>query len=446
MKRALTAVSLALVAALLGTGLWWSLRREPAGTILDDDQSAFKVAAAGPGQLISFQDAQIPLRSFRWLPPLPGGFLAAQVLSQNDRQRVALFQGGAPRGLLLVQKPVGVADGFWRFAQLKDAAQAPGGLWVLLYQAGDSASAEPALVLALDEASQRVHWFYRGPCARVAVSPGQQPAVFLFGGKASIQRLDLNATGTAGRAAAKSIELPPEMAEVEDLLPTGAWSFLVSHRNGLAAWQNKSGWTLCPAPEDRGVDCQDWKSALTRSGKDLWWQAVPGRLVKVRADGSSLDTWQADLGTDPFARDARLLRLLGTDPGGALWFTLASPKPAPPAPAPAQAGLPPAPEAPFEASGQEAAVAPQDPGPDWAAYLAQGLDRVYRWQPGHHTLERVSLSKEAWAALHPPEAVQQPAAGQGLVPASGALLAEGTRCCWWLPLAALPLEKLRQAM
>ena len=71
------------------------------------------------------------------------------------------------------------------------------------------------------------------------------------------------------------------------------------------------------------------------------------------------------------------------------------------------------------------------------------MDRVYRWNPAHRTLERALLGKEAWPALHLPAAVQPPDTGRGLVPASGALLAEGTRCCWWLPLAALPLQRLR---
>jgi hypothetical protein len=450
MKHPIATISLGLTLTLLGTGLWWSLRRQPAGTMLDDDQSAFKVVADGPGRLISFQDAQIPLRSFRWLPPLPGGYLAAQVLSQNDRQRVALFQDGSPRGLLLVQKPAGVSDGFWRFALLKDVAQVPGGIWVLLYQAADGASAEPPVALALDAASQQVRWIYRGACDRLAVSQGSE-ALYLFGGKAAIQRLDLKTAGVGSlRPQAKTLELPPEIPEVEDLLPTGAWSFLVSHRNGLSAYQPKSGWTHVPVPEDppenRSVACQDWKSSLARNGKEVWWQAVPGRLVKVRPDGSSLDAWQADLGGDPLARDARLLRLLGADPKGALWFTLATPAPAPPSPSPTPASTPAEAGAAVQAGPQEGPAAAKAPEEDWTPYVAQGLDRLYRWHPAHRTLERVVLGKEAWPALHLPTAVQPPAAGQGLVPASGALLAEGTRCCWWLPLESLPLVRVRQAM
>jgi hypothetical protein len=450
MKRAAIALGIMLLVSILGTGLWWSLRRQPAGSILDDEPSAFKVVAEGPGQLITFQEAQIPLRSFRWLPPMPGGALVAQVLSQNDRQRVALFQDGIPQNLLLVEKPLGVGDGFWRFAQLKQAAQAAGGTLVLLYQPGEASSAELPLVLALDVASQQVRWACRSACDHLAVSQGSE-AVFLFGGKAPVQRVELNPPAGAAslRPQVKSIELPPEIPEVEDLLPTGAWSFLVSHRNGLSAYQAKPGWTHFPAPEDRGVPCQNWRSSLVRNGKDIWWQAVPGRLVKIGADGRTLTTWQTDLGPDPFARDARLLRLLGADPAGALWFTLASPDPAaltPQPPQPQDDGAPPASAEGAEgAEGPEAQVPVPDPNADWAPYLAQGLDRVYRWDPVHRTLERVLLGKDAWNALHPPATVEPPAPGRGLVPSAGALLAEGPRCCWWLPLAALPAQRV-QAM
>jgi hypothetical protein len=277
--------------------------------------------------------------------------------------------------------------------------------------------------------------------------------VFLFGGKAPVQRLELNPPAGAGgpRPQAKAIVLPPEIPEVEDLLPTSAWSFLVSHRNGLSAYQAKSAWTHFPAPEDRGVPCQDWRSSLVRAGKDIWWQAVPGRLVKLGQDGRTLDTWQTDLGADPFARDGRLLRLLGADPAGALWFTLASPAlaalqpPAPPQPQPPEATT--QEEPPAEGQEAQAGALPQAPDPDadWAPYLAQGLDRIYRWDPVHRTLERILLGKEAWAALRPPALVEAPAPGQDLVPSAGALLAEGTHCCWWLPLGALPAQRV-QAM
>jgi hypothetical protein len=439
------------VLALLGAWAAWTLRRQPGGaSLLEATGNGFTAQPRGQGRFLQFQDAQYPLRAFHWLPPMPGGFLAAQMLGQNDRQRVALFQDGTPTDTLLVLKPVGVADGFWRFAELRAAAKAPGGLIILLYQAGDPASTELPLVLAMDPATQQARWSYRGAGTRLALTDGPDTAVYLYGGPGPIQRLALGPAGGAGVAhpAAKVIELPPEVAPVEDLLPTGDGSFLASHRDGLSAYRAGSGWTHFPAPADRGQACQDWRSSLTRSGGGIWWQAVPGRMLKVGRDGHPGQEWQRTLPAgDPFALDARLWRVLGADAGGALWFSLAVPAPAPAPAAPSDPGAAQAP-APPPGTPAEGAQAPQDPAEAWGPYLAQGLDRIYRWTPAGNVLERVSLT-QAWAALQPPPTVQAPAAGQGmaqgLVPAAGALLLEGPRCAWWLPLAALPFQPVERA-
>jgi hypothetical protein len=90
------------------------------------------------------------------------------------------------------------------------------------------------------------------------------------------------------------------------------------------------------------------------------------------------------------------------------------------------------------------AVAPAVPATDWGSYLAAGLDRLYRWNPNRGVLERVAM-KQAWAVLNPPAPVQPPVLGRDVVPAAGTLLAEGAHCAWWLPLAALSLERVVQA-
>ena len=407
-----------LLAIALGGGSWWMLRRQPSRAPLDGPDSAFTMEASGPGRLIKYQDVQTPLRAFRWLPPLPGGVLAAQVLSQNDRQRVALFRDGPAQDLLLVLKPVGVSDGFWRFAELAQAALVPGGTLILLYRQGDPSGQDAALALALDVASQQVRWFCRGDFARLAVTPGAE-AVYLYGGKGPIQRVALGPAGAA-HPTPTAIDLPPEIQRLDDLLPTGPASFLASHRDGLSAYRAKDGWAHFAVPAEPAVGCQDFRSSLLRDGKDIWWQPVPGRLVQVRADGSPKKAWQGALpAQDPLARDAQLLRALGADPGGSIWFALATPAPAAPPADPAQ------------------------PGEDWGAYAAAGLDRLYRWDPAKGTLDRASWPR-AWAALNPPPVVQAPPA-QALIPATGTLLAQGTRCAWWLPLQALTLERVPQA-
>jgi hypothetical protein len=417
MKRFLLIAGLLLVVLGLGGASWWMLRRQPSTAPQDDQGSAFTMEASGAGRLVKYLDAQTPLRAFRWLPPLPGGVLAAQVLSQNDRQRVALLRDGPAQDLLLVPRPEAVSEGFWRFAALRAAALAPGGMLVLLYQQGDPSGQEAPLALGLDVASQQVLWSCRGDFARLALTPGME-AVYLFGGKGPVQRVALTPPG-APHPAPTAIELPPEIRQLDDLLPTGPATFLVSHPEGLSAYRPQDGWSHFAAPAEPGVACQDFRSSLTRDGKSVWWQPAPGRMVKLQPDGSPGEAWQGTLpADDPLARDAQLLRALGADPDGAVWFDLARPLP------------------------QAQAADPADPAADWGAYAAAGLDRVYRWNPARGTLERASWPK-AWAALNPPDAVRAPAPGQALVPAAGTLLAEGTGCAWWLPLRALTLEKLQ---
>ena len=415
MRRLL--ISAGVVLALLGWGLWWALRRQPSTAPVDDQASIFTVQASGPGRLITFQDPQIPLRSLHWLAPLHGGSVAAQVLSQNNRQRVTLFPGGLTQDTLLVVKPVGVSDAFWRFATLREAAVVPGGTLLLLYQPGDPDSREASLALALDLASQQVRWFVQGDFSRLALTPDAE-AVYLYGGKGPVQRIALNQAGLHPVPA--TIDLPAEIREVEALLPIGAAGFLASHREGLSRYRTKDGWTHFPKPGGPGVDCGNFRSGLVRAGKDIWWQALPGQLVRVDPDGTPGPVWQGELPAEaPFARDAQLLRLLGADPAGNIWFALATPAPAP-----------------VSAPPDQPADAQAPPAEDWGAYAAAGLDRLYRWNPARQTLARISLPS-LWPALHPPPGVPPPALGQGVAPAAGALLAQGARCAWWLPLEAL---------
>ncbi|MDR3672233.1 MAG: hypothetical protein P4L36_15400 [Holophaga sp.] len=444
MKKA-PVISACVVAAALavGGGLRWALQRPPSTAPEDDQGSGFTVQTSGSGQLITFQDAQIPLRALRWLAPLPNGILAAQMLGQNDRQRVVLFHDGT-QDSLLVLKPVGVADGFWRFAELREAAMAPDGMLLLLYRAGDPNSHEAPLALGLDVTSQQVKWFRRGAFSHLAVAQGPQSLVYLYGAKGPIQRLTLK-PGYPSEA----VELPAEISELDDLLPTGG-GFLVSHPNGLSAYRGKQGWTHYPAPESDGPPCVGWKSSLARTGKTTWWQPVPGKLVKLRPDGQpdATSSWQLRP-EDPFAPDVHLLRMLGAAPDGWIWFALASPAPAAPGASPAAPGAAAAPGAPPASSSLPVQApdpaAPPVPATDWGLYAAAGLDRMYRWNPARNALERVAL-KQAWAALNPPAAVQMPLPGQGVAPAAGSLLAEGIRCAWWLPLAALPCQPVLQAM
>jgi hypothetical protein len=425
-------ITAAALAVALAAGLAWAMRRGPAGTLLEDEGSVFTVAPSGAGRLIRYQDLRTPLRAFRWLAPREGGFLAAQVLGQNDRQRVALFRDGTFQSLLLVLKPQGVNEGFWRSAGLRDAVSAPGGLLVLGYQAGDAAG-EESLVVGVDEATQQVRWTWRGPFQRMALAAGAEPVLYLYGGKEAIQRLPLAARpGTAPAApVAERLDLPPEVPEVDDLLPTGPGAFLAAHPGGLSYYRAGQGWTHYPVPDGGPeVPCVGWRSTLAAAGRGAWWQPSSGTLVRVRGDGRMVSQWRGLLPPDdPWSRDARLLSLAGADAEGNLWFDLATPAPGPAAPEPAA-----------PAAGTPGAPGSQAPAPeeDWGAYAAQGLDRIYRWHPGDRVLWRLSLGP-AWAGLNPPPELAPPAPAAALAPRADVLLTDSGRAAWWLPLAALPL-------
>jgi hypothetical protein len=457
------------LAVVAGAGLGWAVRRQPARASLADEADGFAVTASGAGRLIQFQDTRVPLRAFRWLPPQPGGVLVAQVLGQNDRQRVAWFRDGVEQGLLLVLKPVGVADGFWNFAALDAAVPAPDGTLVLAYKAepgtgADAPEGRNPLVLGLDPASQQVRWWYRGSFEHLALGAGPEPSLYLYAAKGPIARLALPKDPVQGPLApVEKIDLPADLAQVDALLPTAPGRLLVAHPGGLAAWRRGSGWTTGTVVGERGLPCKDWKAALASAGAEAWWQPAPGTLVRVRPDGRAGAPWHARLPEDdPFAPDAQLLRLLGTAPDGSVWFDLATPAPANPAgpAAPAAEGAPGAegwtpegrtpegrtPAAPAPPGANPDATAEEDgepggdgPGFDWAAYAARGLDRVYRWRPGAKELERVALA-QAWPGLNPPAAVPAPGPGLRPAPAAGGLVAEGNRCAWWVPLAALPFH------
>ena len=314
MKKLIIAVAVLLV--LGAGGLWLSMRRAPGGALLPESSGPFQVAASGPGQLIKLQDPQVPLRTLHWVGPIPGGLLAAQMVTQSDRQQVVLFRNGLAANPLVVAKPLGLSEGFWRFAVLKEMLDLPGGDIALLYAPADAASTEPNVVIAVDAAHADTRWTHRGPFQHMLLAPGKDPQLFLVGTPGVIQRLPLGAAsgGEAGRsgpnAAARTVEVPPEVPGIDALLPTGGSGFLVSHGKGLSAFSGKAGWSHQPLPEQHGVTCADWRSTLVRAGRKLWWQPWPGTLVEVAADGTTRTQWEPEplAEDDPIARDIALRR------------------------------------------------------------------------------------------------------------------------------------------
>lgn len=413
MKR-IAILTVILLALALGAG--FALRRRPSGTLLEGPAHAFALAPAAKGWRLSFNDAEIPLRGLRFLPPRQEGILVAQAQTQSDRQLVAVFRDGALAADFMVGRPQGAGEGFWRFARLQDAYALPDGTLLLLYRPGDPASTEPSLLLATDPRPGEAKWVHRGAFDRMAVWAGNDPSVLLYGGPGPIARLPL---AGARRPTPRTIEVPAELGAIEDLAATGPATFLAAAPGTLWAFLGAKGWTSYPSPADPAVPCEGWRGSLAQAGRKVYWQPSPGRVVHVAQDGSLV----ADLeptgmpGDDPQARDLRLARLLGADASGRLWFSLAQPLPQPAAPA----------------------DAPDGAG-DWAAYAAQGLDRIYRWSPEKGTLERFAWG-QAWSVLAPPQGVQP--APPVLRPQAGACVLEGQGCAWWLPLSALPFQALQ---
>jgi hypothetical protein len=431
-------IGLLLVMALMGTGLWWMTRRKPGAPPPEEAPIGFKAERAGKGIEIQYEDFKLPIRSLRWLRPLPGGFQIAQVITQSDRQQIACFANGVFQDAWTVPRPQGVRDGFFNFAILQDACLWPGDVAVLLYRSSESENEELPLVLALDLKTKEIRWIHRGKGTRlVPTSSAPDAFVYLFGTKESIVRLPVAAQPTEQphpsgfRSVAKDIELPAEIQEVGDLLPMGPWTFLVAYKGGLSAYLGVKGWRPFVLPELPPVAFQDSPPKLVRA-KDLWWQPQPGTLVQLHSDGTPKQTWtQKQLVTsEPFSKDGYLLHLLGSDPSGKLWFDLSAPGSA-------------ASFAPAEVSDGAESTDVQEASPhvdlfsELSTYASKGTDRIYRWSPEDRILKRFAW-KELAKTAPPPAGIGYPSEIPRLYPESGGLLLSRGNAAWWLSQDAFP--------
>jgi hypothetical protein len=364
--------------------------------------------------------------------------MVVQVVTQSDRQEVSLFKNGAFQTSYLVPKPAGVRDGFFRLAELRDAQIVEGDVAVLLYVAPGSSDEELPLVLALDLKTKDIRWIHRALGERLALSDPPDAVAYLYGPKVPPVRLPLalanneHTSPVGSRSAAKTIELTPEILEISDLRPTGAWTFLLAHKGGLSTYRGSKGWQHHPVPDGNPGLFKDVPGVFGGNGKKFWWQPYPGVVTQVLGDGTPKATWSPEQLTpaEPFRRDASLLHLLGADADGKLWFDLAVPtEPVPVEPAPGTSTEPQwKPENPA-VTGTEAPVAKLE---DWPTYVNQGLDRIYCWDTQKKTLQRFK-----WAALAVPPGFAKPANGVKLLPVSGALLRENGPSAWLMPLSAL---------
>ncbi|MCE1228500.1 MAG: hypothetical protein LWX11_03260 [Firmicutes bacterium] len=425
MKKVLLVVAIVLIAG--GYGFWRLVRRGPVVAPPEETGAAFQVETYGGGFVYRYADGQTPLRALRWLPPSPSGHQVIQVVSQSDRQRVVIFKGETKIMDALVTRPSVIREGFFNFAELKEALLFPDAV-VLLYAASNRISGqgmdEPSLVMALELDSGSLRWFHRAPGLHLAASPGpKEQAVFLYGPSQPIQRLPLErrpgeALGSApARSTARTIEVPEEVRSLSILLPTGAFSFLAAHGAGLSSYSPTAGWKHWPLPEKDELTFSDAKPMLV-SAKGYWWQPFPGKLLKVKNDGEPGEGNLLPEPPEPWVQDRPLLQLKGVDASGRWWFAPTMPQ------RPSPVATPEAPKSEAESAAN---------GPDWNAYLAQGLDRLYRWTPDRRGMQLFQPT-QVWTALPLPNGLNRSAAFPDFVPENGAILVESGAKAWRVDL------------
>ncbi len=429
-----------------GAGVAWLVRRPAhAGPPEDEGAQSVSVKPQGAGFLLEMQDGGLPLRSLRWIGPVTGGAVVAQVATQSDRQQVAVVKDGHSLGLFPVPRPGGVGEGTFNHAELTDAAFVEGDALVLLYRTLGGSEGDPVLVLALDLATRSLRWCHRAPGTRMTLGGGgKDAAVFLWGRTTPLQRMPLalqkgEKEGVAPvRPGLKPYELPAEVGEISDLRPTGAWTFLVAHARGLSAFNGTvKGWNHLPAPPPSRLGFPAPKGALALAGKRYWWQPEPGAVIPVQADGTPIAEAEPPVLSvaDP-ALDAPMLKLFGGDAEGRLWFTLAAPAlrvlPAPKPAAEAEAPAAPAPvqEAPEFTAAELLA---------WETHLRGDLGRIYVYDPGKKAMLRLAWA-DAWPGMNAPEGFRRPAKEEGLRPGAAGALFLGDAGAWWVPLSSLPLR------
>ena len=433
MKRALPWTLAILVAGAAAAGLYSLAKRQrgQAPATAPIAGALFTASPAGSGALFQLQaGADQPLRSVHFLPALGDGEVLAQVLTQTGDQLIGQFNGGTFEGTLRLQVPDDAPQAFFRFATLEDAAVLPDRTMLLLYTDGTGGGRAPWLLAVSPAGATR--WSVKGTGTRIALEPGGKSCLLW-------DAANLGRVAWAGTASFKNLPLPDGVSVLDAVLPLPGGRMMLTHPGGLAVL-NGGTWTLTPLPDPSDLSFPGSLGVLASAGEAVYWQARPGQLAEVATSGTvepvDLSKLAAPTGRE---RDLALLRLVGSDPRGRLWFRLATPDLTvaphaiaadPPSPALAAAAAlagsssAPAPEAP----------APFDPGP-WMDYLKGGLDRVYVWDPKGSALTLIDW-KARWVGLGAPLDFTLPLP-RSLQPQGGALLLDLDTRAWWLPLDKL---------
>jgi len=444
--KALRRAGLACLLIVMALGLWLLARRPDQRQREEGSAPLFKVQPTSAGFLIEYAEEQVPLRAITWVQGRQPSVLFAQVLTQNDRQQVTIFHDAKPLATVTVPRPPGTTEGFFRFAELKDAVLLEGGRALLLYAQGDGRKDEESLLIFLELESQGMPWAHRSRAERISYEPSLDPdGAYVFGAVAPLLRIRFPGPGKGGNPKVESIDLPAGIEGLTSLIPTGPGTFLATHAQGLSASLGPKEWISHPLPERTGVGFKDALPSLASGGGSFWWQPFPGRLFQVGKDGEAkAEVHPAEaLNSSALDLDAGLLGMLGADPTGDLWFGLVPPL--------LQNTAPATPPEPAKISIQEGGPSAETPSPPpvetasapsaeerarWDAHVKGGLSRVYRWSPGKLAL-RLYPWASCWNTLGRPGDFPVPEGNGRLRPESGGFLVGGERRVVWVPIRAL---------
>ncbi len=432
MKRELPWILTGLAAVAAVAGLYALARRErvPAPAQGPAEAALFTASPAGEGALFRLQPAaDQPLRAVHFLPALADGEVIAQVLTQTGDQLLGRFKEGHFTGTLRLQAPDGVPPAFFRFARLKDAVALEDGSLLLLYGDGTGSGGSPWLV-DVDGATQSPRWVLKASGARITTEPDRKSCLLWDG-------TTLARVAWSKKPALTALSLPEGVSVLDTVLALPGGRILVAHPGGLAV-QTGNAWSLTPLPDPGELSFPGAAGALASTREAVYWQPRPGQLARVEGDGAitkeDLSALKTPAGRE---RDLSMLRLLGTDARGRVWFRLATPD-LTVATHPAQAEQPSAALQAAEAmSGGGAGASPPasfDPAP-WLDYLKSGLDRAYVWDPRKDSLQMVDW-KARWPTLGAPADFPLPLP-RDMQPQGGALLLDLDTRAWWLPLDKL---------
>lgn len=415
---------------MIGSGLFWMTRRTPGQPPQEDLRAPFRTEPATQGGLMVLEPPAAPLRGLRWVGPLPGRWAVSQILAQTGRQQAVLFQDGRLVTTATFEAPPEVTTTFFAFADLVDAAVIPDRTALLLYRGPGGGAA--GLVIAWDLPSGSMRGALKAPGDRLVPAPDHRGA-YLLGEGPELTLLRLS-DGPTGKLRSTRMELPSEIGALSCILPLGPQAFVLAHARGMSLWR-AGAWTHTPSPLASPLGFAPGGGTLAGGTREAWWQPEPGRLIPLRSDGLPGEAQDlASLLPAEAALDASLLRLLGMDEEGALWFGLSRPS------LPAST---PAPEPTAPAAEGSALLIQEPPGfpevvtqADWTAHLQKGLDRIYCWKPGTPSMKTVAWNA-LWKRLSPPSGIAAPAGDGGLRPEAGALLLGPPDRVWWLPLASV---------